>query len=583
MEHESSLNQAQAAARNAARALNDCGNALLVLGLPEEALRCYDQAAAVSPPNAAIFINRGIALRALKRHSETFDCFLKALTLAPQSALSYNCLASALLDLNRPFEALTLYNQAIALDPHYVEALANRASALAVLKRPEEALASCDAALALAPGHVDALINRGANLTSLGRESEALLSYDAAIANAPAAALAHENKGIALLQCGRLDEAATALETALALEPSCARAYHHLSLARSLRPGERFVADLETMVGADAPTSPHDQVYAHFALGKTYADVSDHRRSFGHFAAGNAIKRKLGGYDEDAVIGLLGRSRLAYAEGLIERLGGGGPASSVPVFVLGMPRSGTTLVEQMLASHPSVYGAGETNDLEIAAREIGDVTAALLSAPESVWRMRPEDFRPLGDAYLARVGSRAGGAQRIVNKMTENFRCAGLIALALPGARIIHIRRDPFDTCFSCFTNLFVENHPYAYDLAELGRYYRAYETLMAHWRRVLPPGMMLEVEYEDVVADLEGEGRRVLAHCGLDWDPRCLDFHKTKRSVRTASVAQVRQPINPRSIGRWRAYEAFLGPLIEALGPREIAALHPTVSTQAA
>ncbi len=583
MKHASLLDQALAVAGNSANALNNRGNALLNLGRPEDALRCYDQAAAVSPPGAEIFINRGIALRALKRVREAFDCFVKALTLAPHSAVSYNCVASALLELNRPFEALTLYNQAIALDPHYVEALTNRASALAALKHPEEALASCDAALALAPDHVDALINRGANLTSLGRESEALLSYDAAIVSAPTAALAHENKGVALLQCGRLEEAATALETAVALEPSCARAYHHLSLARPLKPGERFVKALEALTRDDAPTRAPDQVYAHFALGKAYADASDHERSFRHFATGNATRRKLGGYDEDAVIGLLERSRLAYAEGLIERLGGGGPTSSVPVFVLGMPRSGTTLVEQILASHPSVYGAGETNDLEIAAREIGGVTAALPNVPESVWRMRREDFRPLGEAYLARLQSRAGAAQRVVNKMTENFRCAGLIALALPQARIIHVRRDPLDTCVSCFTTLFVENLPYTYDLAELGRYYRAYEALMAHWRRVLPPGMMLEVQYEDVVADLEGEGRRVLAHCGLEWEPRCLDFHKTKRSVRTASVAQVRQPINAKSVGRWRAYEAFLGPLIEALGPRETATPQTYASTQAA
>ncbi|MBV8661998.1 MAG: sulfotransferase, partial [Hyphomicrobiales bacterium] len=142
--------------------------------------------------------------------------------------------------------------------------------------------------------------------------------------------------------------------------------------------------------------------------------------------------------------------------------------------------------------------------------------------------------------------------------------------LALPQARIIHVRREPLDTCISCFTNLFTDNIPYAYELAELGRYYRGYEALMAHWRRVLPPGMMLDVQYEDVVADLEGEGRRILAHCGLEWDPRCLDFHKNERIVRTASVAQVRQPINARSVGRWRAYEAHLGPLIEALVSRE-------------
>ena len=550
-----------------AEALNDRGNALLALGRADEALQSYDQAAAASPASAEIHINRGIAFRALKRYREALDCFVKALTLAPHSAASYTCLASALLELERPVEALILYNQAIALDPRNVQALANRASALAMLKRPAEAVASCDAALALAPGHLDALVNRGANLTSLGRESEALLSYEAAIARAPASALIHDNKGVALLQQGRLDEAAGAFETAIALEPSRARSYHHLALARRFQPGEGNVRALEALVSGNAPTSPQDQVYAHFALGKAFADFPDPKRSFHHYAAGNALKRRLSGYDEAAAVGLLDRTRLGYAQGLIQRLGGGGATSSVPIFVLGMPRSGTTLVEQILASHPNVYGAGEVNDLDAAALEIGGLPAAALNAPETVWRMQREDFRGLGEAYLARLRSRSSSATRIVNKMNENFRCAGLIALALPQARIVHVRRDPLDTCLSCFTNLFVENLPYAYELAELGRYYRAYETLMAHWRRTLPPGMMLQVRYEDVVADVEGQGRRLLAHCGLDWDPRCLDFHKHERSVRTASVAQVRQPINARSIGRWRAYEAFLGPLIEALG----------------
>jgi hypothetical protein len=177
-----------------------------------------------------------------------------------------------------------------------------------------------------------------------------------------------------------------------------------------------------------------------------------------------------------------------------------------------------------------------------------------------------EDLRRLGAIYLRRIGVAESHAARITDKMPGNFLRVGLIRLALPNARIIHARRDPMDTCFSCFTQSFVENPPYVYDLAELGRYYRGYEGLMAHWREVLPEGAMLEVQYEDVVADLEGQARRIVAHCGLEWDARCLEFYRTERQVRTASLVQVRQPIFKSSIGRWRAYEAFLGPLREAL-----------------
>ena len=181
--------------------------------------------------------------------------------------------------------------------------------------------------------------------------------------------------------------------------------------------------------------------------------------------------------------------------------------------------------------------------------------------------MSGEQFRQLGASYLQRIRATAPAASRIVNKMPENFRFAGMIALALPNARILHVRRDPVDTCFSCFSTLFSESQPYTYDLAELGRYYRAYEALMDVWRRVLPQGMVIEVQYEDVVADLEGQARRILGHCGLEWDARCLEFHRNARSVRTASLAQVRRPLYKSSVGRWRPYQPFLGPLLAALG----------------
>ena len=232
-----------------------------------------------------------------------------------------------------------------------------------------------------------------------------------------------------------------------------------------------------------------------------------------------------------------------------------------------MPRSGTTLIEQILASHPEAHGAGETDDLDLAVMDLGGAAAHVFGRPECLSRMSGADFRRIGANYLRRIGAGARPERRIANKMTENFRFVGLIALALPNARIIHMRRDPIDTCVSCFSNLFAENLPYAYDLAEPGRYYRAYEALMRHWLDTLPSGMMIDVQYEDVVADIEGQSRRILAHCGLPWDARCLDFHSHERSVRTASVAQVRRPLYQSSVGRWRRYEAHLAPLFDALG----------------
>jgi hypothetical protein len=323
---------------------------------------------------------------------------------------------------------------------------------------------------------------------------------------------------------------------------------------------------LEELVRGDSSQDVDGRLYAHFALGKAYADIGDCERAFRQIADGNALKRKQYGYNEVAALGALARIQAAYSDTLMRRNGGYGDPSSLPIFVVGMPRSGTTLVEQILASHRAIHGAGEIKDFEMAVVEMAGVAGYLSRAPEIVSLMPREQLGALGASYLGRIRALAPRASRIVNKLNDNFRFAGLIALALPNARIIHVRRDPVDTCFSCYQTLFAENLPYACDLAELGRYYRAYDALMNLWRAILPAGVMIEIRYEDLVADLEDQSRRLVEHCGLDWDPHCLDFHRNARSVRSASFAQVRQPLYKSSVGRWRAYEAFLGPLLAAL-----------------
>jgi hypothetical protein len=243
-----------------------------------------------------------------------------------------------------------------------------------------------------------------------------------------------------------------------------------------------------------------------------------------------------------------------------------GQRSAKPIFIIGMPRSGTTLVEQILASHPQVFGAGE---LTLFERTIGDIrssTQQAMAYPELALHMTDQQFRELGRRYLAGIERLAPAASHITDKMPTNFIFAGLIHLALPDATIIHTVRDPADTCISCFSKLFTEGHLQTYDLAELGRYYRHYEALMAHWHRALPKERILDVSYEDTVADLEAVARRVVAHCGLPWHPACLDFHRTKRVVRTSSATQVRNPIYASSVGRRHAYGELLAPLLAEL-----------------
>ncbi len=229
-----------------------------------------------------------------------------------------------------------------------------------------------------------------------------------------------------------------------------------------------------------------------------------------------------------------------------------------------MPRSGSTLIEQILASHPKVFGAGERNEM---ARLVSDLTGPDESRyPEAVAAMSADQLRQSGETYLRAIRGMAPEAERIIDKRLSNFELAGFIHLMLPNARFIHTHRDPCDTALSCFATLFTSGLDYTYDLAELASYYRGYRAMMEHWRSVLPRDVMLEVAYEHVVDDLEGETRRILAYCGLEWDDACLAFHKTERSVRTASAAQVRQPLYRSSVGRWHAHEDLLQPFARAL-----------------
>jgi hypothetical protein len=246
-----------------------------------------------------------------------------------------------------------------------------------------------------------------------------------------------------------------------------------------------------------------------------------------------------------------------------------GNPSERPIFILGMMRSGSTLVEQILANHPDVFAAGERPEFNTAYQTVVRELASPATYPDTVPLFSGEQLRQLGDNYLARLEALTAGhpALHIMDTLPGNFSAIGIIRLALPNARIIHTMRDPVDTCLSCYSQLFADEHPFAYDLGELGRYYRGYAKLMEHWRLVLPQGAMLEVRYEELVADFENQVRRILDFCGLEWNDACRGVYETDRLVRTASQLQVRPPIYSDSIGRWRPGEATLRPLLEGLG----------------
>jgi tetratricopeptide (TPR) repeat protein len=377
------------------------------------------------------------------------------------------------------------------------------------------------------------------------------------------------------LEQGQPVAAIELLERILARDPENVIARSHTAECAKVKPDDAHFAALrrrfEAARSGSRPLDGQQAIALHFALGKCHDDVGDYGEAFAHFAEANRRMRATLRYDASKTARQFEAVRHFFTAEKFRQLRPAQPDDAnveLPVFVLGMPRSGTTLVEQILSSHPKVHGAGELRELLSICQQ---PTAALpggnaAAYPDNLAQATPQTLAIWGADYLNRLRRLAPDARRITDKMPTNFFALGLIHLMLPGARIVHVRRDPLDTCLSNFFHNFNTRQEYTYDLRELGHYYTEYEKLMEHWRSVLPADSFIEVQYEDIVADLEGQARRLLDYCGLDWSDACLDFHRNTRDVRTASVMQVRQPLYRNSVQRWRNYAAFLGPLREAL-----------------
>ena len=585
-------------------ALSNVGIALFEQGRFEEALAHYDRAVAADPAFVQAHSNRGNALQRLKRFADAEACYRRAIELAPKFPDAWNNLGTCLRELKRSDDAIAAYRSALELRPNdpetldnlalalkdlekYEEAAATLRAALAIEQRSDkihlhygsvlidqhkidEAAAATERALALNPNSHDAVNLLGRVAFERGELEPALAHYRRALSLKPDLADAYNNMGNVLKELGQLGEAQQAYLEALELDPKVSGVYVNLADSKKFKPGDPHIDAMEALAAQTDGLSKTDRMQLDFALSKAYADLKEHHRSFEHLLKGTAAKRSMIEYDEAAALSLFDRLERTFTPQLIRAKSGGGDASAVPIFVLGMPRSGTTLVEQILASHPKVHGAGELNTLNDVVLTVRGPDGNTLPYPEFMPSLDPPALKQIGARYVALLHELAAKdgqvGERISDKMPSNYYFVGLIHLALPNARIIHTVRDPVDTCISCFSKLFTAEQNHTYDLGELGRYYRRYERLMAHWRRVLPKGRMLEVRYEDVVADLDGQARRIIDYCGLPWDDRCLAFHETDRPVRTASATQVRQPIYNSAVGRWKVYEEFLGPLLKEL-----------------
>ena len=529
---------------------SNLGGVLQAQGKLDEAAACFEQALALRSDWAEVHSNFGNVLQAQGKLDQAVASQERALALKPDFAEAWSNLGNARQAQGNLDAAVACYERALAIQPDYADAHNNLGSTLASQERTEEAVAHLERALALKPGFASAHNNLANVFASQDRADDAVVHYERALALKPDYAHAHNNLANIFKHQGKFEDAAAHYGRAIAIQPHYFEAHYGRAEIKSFEPGSADLAALEDLARCD-------DLYIHFALAKALEDCGDYARAWEHFRRGNALKRAQIDYDEDAVLESFKQIAAVFDRALFNRFERQGDPSAVPVFVLGMPRSGSTLVEQILAGHPQIHAAGELTALEKMTADY----------PQCVPAFDAAALRSLGQAYLNRLPALADGKVRVVDKLSGNFLRIGLIRLMLPNARIIHTRRDPIDTCVSCYSKLFTFGLSFSYDLAELGRYYRHYDELMAHWRSMLPSGAMLEVSYEDVVNDLEGQARRLIDYCGLPWDHRCISFHKTNRPVKTASAVQVRKPLFRSSLQRWRHYEAGLAPLLRELG----------------
>jgi tetratricopeptide (TPR) repeat protein len=525
----------------------------------------YERAVALRPDFTPAHHGLAELFRVQDKFDEALLRYERVAALIPTSAEAQNNVANILAAMGRHDAAALRYVQALTLKPDFAEAHNNLGNVLKAQERLDAARVQYERALALKPDYVEAHSNLANVLKEQGRFNESVEHLRAALALKPNYAEAHNNLGAVLKDLGEFAESAVHYDRALALNPNYIDAHVGRAMMKTFRPDDPELAALEAL--AANPRIPQKKLmHIHFALGKALEDAGQYDRAFEQWLAGNALKRREVNHDEAGETQTFLRVREVIDSKLLESLATAGDPSPVPIFIVGMPRSGSTLIEQILASHPLVHGAGELPQLASIAHNVVDVRRQPIPYPEYLAQPHAEGLRQLGRAYLINAPALPAGKTRMTDKMPGNYRYIGLIRLILPNAKIIHVERDPVDTCLSCFSRIFTSGQTFSYDLSELGRAYRRYHELMAHWRSVLPAGGLLDVRYEDVVDNLEEQVRRMLKYCGLPWDERCLSFHKTDRPVVTASNVQVRQPLYRSSVERWRRYEAHLGPLLAEL-----------------
>jgi tetratricopeptide (TPR) repeat protein len=542
-----------------ARKIADGVTQSLVLHLSQRQIPGFNQNSADAsanrpdPAKAQYLFSRGNKLVAQGAYAEAVALFEEAVKLDSSNGEALNNLGSSLSQLGRFEEAEQCFREAIAAKPNFSDPHSN----LGVLLRQKSYLfdseASLRRALKLRPTDINARINLGLTLVLLGRLRDARACFAKVLKSRPHDFRALFGMGQIAMVEGRFEEAESTFRRIIEINPKMTDAWAALAVTRKMT-----IADGEWLKSAEEIATnaihPMEEANLRFAMGKFCDDVNDFAQAFQYFKRGNELlKAAAEDYDRKERSRFIDGLIRVYSREAIAKIGVPGSSSAKPVFVVGMPRSGTSLAEQIIASHPAAHGVGELDFWNSPALKKAGTTQGVLSEAAR---------SKVAEEYLSLLERLDGNAPRVVNKAPVNSDFLGMIYSVFPNARVIYMRRDPIDTCLSCYFQQFLTGINFAFDLSDLVHYYREHQRIMEHWRSVLPPGFILDVPYEELVVDQETWSRKMLDFIGLEWDARVLEFHTNKRHVTTASAWQVRQKIYKSSVARWRNYEKFIGPL---------------------
>ena len=537
---------------------------------------CSRRAIDLQPDHYGALTNLGHALKEQGRFDEALDFYARACNVRPDQAASWVNLGAVYgvkMDLDR---AIDCYRKALKLKPNTARILLALASLLRMTGKFQEAEYHCRSALGQEPGNPGHHVELGDIHTAMGNYDEAVDCYNRALAQDVNNVSALVGKVNILNFRKEFLPAMEMLKPLLSAEPVDIRvALAYASLSRHFEI-TRDAAVLIERILEKGVSKTVDRAELHFSVGRLYDDFGEYEKAFSHIKIGNDLRKNR--FDPGKHHQFISALIQVYEATALSDLPHAANSSRRPIFIVGMPRSGTSLVEQILASHPMVYGAGELDEINQIVTSMSAVTPAQKDYPFCVPELTQETVDTLAGNYLTRLDQLSGGKDLVTDKMPTNYLHLGLIELLFPDARVIHCRRNPLDTCISNYFRNFIGNLPFSYRLDHLGAYYRDYARLMDHWLGALRIPI-LDIEYESLVANPESESRKLIDFCGLDWDDNCLRFYESRRIARTASYDQVRQPIYNKSVGRWKHYRRHLEPLEAALGI-DVAGESPRVST---